>query len=223
MSSIKANLSILVHCLWGTIAIMASVAIIAGPVNANEFVTPQSLTEILNSRNIDSISKTMNDIKRQRHKGEILPFIKGLWKLDRSKYPDLPWEVIEMPPVRLEVAHVLVQAVWNGEIDIDIAPMHAFARSQLQDGTPENIVTAMFTLATINDPADISILKEVAKEENRTTFRMSVITISEMCAEGPREAALDEISESLSNKQFRQFTEDYRRKASRFRQSRCDH
>jgi hypothetical protein len=193
----------------------------AGVAVGNEYVTPQTLTRILNSGNMDEISLTMNEVKRQNYKGDIIPFIVDLWRLDREKQPDLPWDTIETASVRLEVAHILVQSVRNGYVEIDTAPMHAFARSQVVNGTPQDIVIAIMVLLTINDSSDIPLLKETALKENPITFRMSVIAISDMCDQEPREAALRELADSIRDKEFLQYLEDHQHKASKFRRSTC--
>lgn len=187
----------------------------------NEYVTEQTLTRILNSGNMDEISRAMNELKRQQYKGDIIPFIVDLWLLDREKRPDLPWDTIETALVRLDVAHLLVQSVRNGYVEIDIAPMHAFARSQMVNGMPQDIVIAMTVLLTINDSSDIPLLKEAALKENPITFRMSVIAIADMCDQEPREAALRELADSIRDKEFLQYLEDHRPKASKVRRSRC--
>ena len=118
----------------------------AGVAVGNEYVTPLTLTRILKSGNMDEISRAMNEVKRQHYKGDIIPFIVDLWRLDQEKQPDLPWDTIETAPVRLEVAHILVQSVRNGYVEIDTAPMHAYTRSQVVNGTPYDITTAMMVL-----------------------------------------------------------------------------
>lgn len=193
-----------------------------GVAVANEYVTPLTLTRILESGNIDEISRAMNEVKRQHYKGDIIPFIVDLWLLDREKRPDLPWDTIETAPVRLEVAHILVQSVRNGYVEIDTAPMHAFARSQVVNGMPQDIVVAMMVLLTINDSSDIPLLKEVALKENPITFRMSVIAISEMCDQEAREVALSELADSIRDKVFMQYLEDSRHMASKTRRGRCN-
>src|SRR5713101_3969811 len=82
------------------------------------FVTVQSLTADLESRNIDQIDKSLNDIKMMSYKGEILPFVVDLWEKRKDKHPRLPWDVIETKIVRLELADILLQSVKNRRLKL---------------------------------------------------------------------------------------------------------
>lgn len=62
----------------------------AGVAVGNEYVTPLTLTRILESGNMDEISRAMNEVKRQHYKGDIIPFLVDLWRLDREKRPGIP-------------------------------------------------------------------------------------------------------------------------------------
>lgn len=209
-SLIPRPLPIIFRRLAGALLLIAMIWA-PGPAAAEGFVTQESLTQTLQSRNIDAIVTAMNQIKRQHYKGEILPFIADLWSIDRAAYPDLPWDLIKEPPVRLEVAGILVQAKRNGYIDMDISPMLSLARDQVRDSkTPQDVVSAMIVLSYIQDPDDIPLLTEIAKQENKITFRMSVIAITEMCEDEPREAALDDIADGLASGIFRNFLENLR-------------
>ena len=205
----------------GIVAFLFLAAGTAGIAFGSEYITPPKLTRILESGNMDAIHQALNDVKRQRRKDEIIPFIVDLWRMDHEKRPDLPWDTIKETPVRLELAHILVQSVHNGYVDMDLAPMHALARSEAVNGTPRDIVTAMMVLLTINDPEDIPLLKEIALEEHPITFRMSVIAIVEMCDDEPREVALTEIAASIRDSENLQFLKDYRDDATRIRRARC--
>jgi hypothetical protein len=102
-----------------------------GLASSEVFVTMQSLTTDLESRDIDRIDKSLNDIKTMSYKGEILPFVADLWGQRKAKHSGLPWDVIETELVRVELADILLQAVKNGRTKLALNQCIALSLIQL--------------------------------------------------------------------------------------------
>src|SRR5574338_558186 len=76
-----------------TVATLVFLAV-CGVAFGGTSVTIESLIVDLESKDIDRIDKSLNDVKRLSRKGQILPFIADLWDQRKEKYPGLPWDVI---------------------------------------------------------------------------------------------------------------------------------
>ena len=144
------------------------------------FVTVQSLTADLESRNIDRIDKSLNDIKTMSHKGEILPFVADLWEQRKGKHAGLPWDVIESEVVRVELADILLQAVKNGRMKLDPQPMHHLVSGLINSDDPDVARKAIGALSIVDDDADVEGIYQVAKRKDPATFRVAFATLTQM-------------------------------------------
>jgi HEAT repeat protein len=169
--------------------VIASVA--PALVSGGSFVTVQSLTEDLRSRDINRIDKTLNDIKAMPSKGEILPFIMELWDQRNERHPDLPWDVIGTEVIRVELADIILQAVKNGRLRVDPKPMHSFVSKSVNSNDPDVARKAIGALAIIDDETDVDKILGVAKRNDPTTFRAAVATLTQMCNERAARAIAD--------------------------------
>ncbi len=146
-----------------------------------EYIHVDDLISVLKSKNITKIIETTNSIKGMYYQGEILPFIRDLWDNRKNKHPDLPWKTINAKVVRLEIANILIQAERNGRIRIDVNDIHEFAAPLIEDEDPFVARNAVSILAIIDDENDVGRILSLAKQQNRSTFRSSVLALSDMC------------------------------------------
>lgn len=167
--------------LCGLLWLCAGVRASSSPTPAGTYVSAESLTAVLKAQNIDRILATLNDIKRMRYQGEILPFIHDLWENRKDKYPDLPWTVIDSPIVRVNVADILIQGRSNGQIRINKTPLHRYVRSQIDSTDTAVAVDAIFALATFDESGDVGAILAVAGKERQPTFRAAVVALAGMC------------------------------------------
>lgn len=168
------------------------------------FVTAQSLTADLESRNLDRIDKSLNDVKAMSYKGEILPFIADLWAQRKDKHPRLPWDVIETKLVQVELADVLLQAVKNGRIKLDFEPMHQLVSGLVDSSDPDLARKAIGALSMVDDDADVDGIHRIAKRKDPATFRVAVATLTQMCNE-KAVRAIAELEMSITEPQFKAY------------------
>lgn len=181
------------------------------------FVTVQSLTADLESRSIDRIDKSLNDIKTMSYKGQILPFVKDLWEQRKDKHPGLPWDVIGSEIVRVELADILLQAWKNGRMKLDPQPMHHLVSSLINSDDPDVARKAIGALSMVDDEADVEGIHQVAKQKESTTFRVAVMTLSSMCNQKAARA-MAELERSITEPQLKSYIMQRKQKADEFKE-----
>lgn len=180
------------------------------------FVTVQSLTADLESRNIDQIDKSLNDIKTMSYKGEILPFVEDLWEQRKDKHPSLPWDVIVTKIVRVELADILLQAVKNRRLKLDPQPMHRLVSGLVDSTDPDVARKAIGALAIVDDETDVDRIHQVAKRKDPATFRIAVLTLTQMCNQRAGNA-IAELEASITEPQFNSYIKQRRRDSEDFK------
>jgi len=198
------------------VAMFVSALTTAAWASNGAFVTVQSLTADLESRNIDRIDKSLNEIKRMSHKGEILPFIIDLWEQKREKHPGLPWDVINVNVVKVGIADILLQAEKNGKVKMDPKPMHQFVLGQIDSNDPDVVRKAIGALSLIDDPADVGKLKQVAMKKDPATFSIAVASLTLMCNETAKNAVTD-IESATSEPDLKAYVEKRKRESEEFK------
>ncbi len=165
-----------------------------------------SLTEVrvvLATSDVGSIVRVMNDIK-QFNTPELSAFAVDLWKKNRSKYPELNWQVVASTRVRAELANILIQADNNEFVKVDRDEIRLFAREVLMSANEDAKRTCIFTLGLLNNPNDVSLLREIAEREDPRTFRSAAIALAKMCGNGAQDA-LKSIRLNIHGSENRQF------------------
>ena len=180
MSSMR-NIFALVVAL--SIVLTTQVLDVLGVAHAaeREFVTEESLTEDLLSKDIDQIRRSLNNIKRQSYKGQILPFITDLWDQRKEKRSDLPWRLIGTDIIRVELADILMQALRNGRVRTDPKSIHDYLSGSVNHEDLDVQINAIGALSVIDDERDVDKILAIAKRQEIFTFPVSVMTLTMMC------------------------------------------
>ena len=142
----------------------------------------QELRQILQQREASSLSKSLNKAKKLGIFRDGAQLLEQVWSGDQSLYPELAWQAIADPQVRLDLVDLLVQASKNGEIEHEPAGMHDFVQSVLSTGSPKLVGQAAITLSLFDRDDDVPTLEQIALQRNSGTFRSIVIALSRMCA-----------------------------------------
>lgn len=180
------------------------------------FVTVQSLTADLESRNIDRIDRSLNDIKTMSYKGQILPFIADLWEQRKDKHSGLPWDVIESEIIRVELADILLQAWKNGRLKLDPQPMHRLVTSLVTNNDPDVARKAIGALSIVDDEADVESIYQVAKQKDPATFRVAVMTLSSMCNQKAARA-MAQLEKSITEPHLKSYIVERKQRAAQFK------
>jgi hypothetical protein len=111
---------------------------------------------------------------------EILPFLEDLWAQQKDKYPNLPWAVLSYDAVRIEIADVLLQARRNRKIKFDPGPMEQFAINLLNTSDVWTKMSAANVLGLTETDEAVAALMTEAVSVNRSTFRVTVVSLARM-------------------------------------------
>jgi hypothetical protein len=185
-----------VRCLTKQIGIVlvCALALTYGSATsyADQFINVENLKEDLQTRDIDRIGKTLNDVKQMKYQGQILPFLVDLWSNQKAKYPELQWEIINSDIVRVDIANVLLQAQRNGRIQINDDELYEFLAKLLGSSDLQVAQNAILTLSLIDEPRSVEKILSAANRKNKWTFRSSFVALTSMCHPAA-EKALDQL------------------------------
>jgi hypothetical protein len=167
-------------------------------------ISVPELKRVLQSEDEREIVGAMNRVKQNQESHQLLMFVVELWKNNQTKYPDVPWVIVNSERIRIEVANVLAQAGNNGFVKIDREELRKYARDVISGSNEPAKSEAALTLGLINDHRDIKLLEGIALLENPQTFRASVIALAESCHPSG-EAALAELRAKIRGRENREF------------------
>lgn len=185
-----------VRCLTKQIGIVlvCALALTYGSATsyADQFVNVESLKADIQTRDIDRIVKTLNDVKRMQYQGQILPFLVDLWSNQKAKHPELQWEIINSDIVRVDIANVLLQAQRNGRIQIDDDEFYEFLARLIESSDVQVAQNAILTLSLIDKARSVEKILSASNRKNKWTFRSSFLALTSMCHPSA-EKALDQL------------------------------
>lgn len=176
----------------------------------------EELQKILQQRNASTLSESLNKVKKLGATRDGLQLLEQVWAGNQSQHPDLAWQTIADPGVRLNLADILLQAAKNGDITREPADVHDFVRSTLDTGSPNLVGQAAIILSTFDRDEDVAALERIALQRDSRTFRSIIIALSRMCASAA-DAALDRIEQEASASD-KEFIKDTRTRMSDFKQ-----
>lgn len=140
-----------------------------------------NLHEVLQTGDIDKIVRALNDIKKPRYQGEILPFIEHLWEERSDLYTDLPWAVLGSDRVKVDIADIILQAKRNGNIERDVSDVNNFVRAAMDSDDKEVAMHAVLAAVSIETSETIEHLKRIALKQEKPTFRAAILSLASMC------------------------------------------
>lgn len=167
------------------------------------YVEQADLAAVMKTRNVDLILDTLNKVKQMRYQQQILPYLLDLWNLRQDKYVDLPWDVISLDIVRLDIGNVLAQAGRNGSIKVDSGALHDFAHGLVRTTDVDVASKALWTLAIFDRSQDVVEIKSVALNAHGKLFNAAVVSLATMCNEGAAKALADLASANLTPDQHK--------------------
>lgn len=141
-----------------------------------------TLLAAISAQNLDGTVATLNEIKRSRYRGDVLPMVKALWNNERDKYPNIPWPFVNLDIVRVNLADILLQADRNKEIEIDKRAIHTYVRKVAFDSTDMQAkAAALLALGVVDDPQDVAALQLVALAQRDPAATSAILALGMMC------------------------------------------
>jgi HEAT repeat protein len=120
-----------------------------------------SVDDVFRLRN-DSIPK-LYDLSGD---DELAAFLKVVWTLDRSKYPDLSWDLLDDPRVRIAFATFWGQYLRDTTNDLqDIAATRRYAERYLHDPNYSVRADAIGYLGALGNDNDVPTLVEACSKD----------------------------------------------------------
>ena len=159
----------------------------SGPI-----ATTDDLLHLIRSRNVDAIITGLNEIKSMSTQGHLLSALDALWRYDKQAYPSVPWDIVELPPIRLDIADVLVQAHRNGYMTADLMGIHDYVQEQLASDNFDAVVKAAGVARMFDDPNDVITMHQLAKQKRY--LRPMLVYLNGMCIPDADDAAEELLS-----------------------------
>lgn len=210
------------HLVPGCIIVILWLIVSANGLSAleREYISNDELIAALNSGDVDRIRDTVNSIKQMRYKGEIIPLVHRLWDGTAEPLYELRQDILDLPIVRMEFANILLQAQKNNEIDIETGVIRNEVLSNIEKDDVALVRLSIENLSILDDERDVDLVKEIAEQRNRATFRSAVLALATMCSLSAREA-LRELELDTTNVSERSFIESTRSSMDSIRDDWC--
>lgn len=133
-----------------------------------------------------SLTNTMHALYSMRWHRGVTHMLMDMWNLDKTDYPDISWDLIEKPPVRLALASTINRIQSSGTREfIDYLRAHEDEKHEF------NIAQVAIGLGFQGDPADVEYLKKLASGDNHYVIQSSLTALSLMHNPAARDALED--------------------------------
>lgn len=142
--------------------------------------------EALTDQDAGSLTNTVHALYSMRWHRGVMHIMQDMWKLDKSRYPELSWNLIEKPPVRLALASTMNRIQTSGTREfVDYLRQHKNETHEF------NIAQVAIGLGFQGDPADVEYLKTLASGDNHYVIQSSLTALSLMNNPAAREALIE--------------------------------
>jgi hypothetical protein len=109
---------------------------------------------------------------------QLTPLARAVWNLDREKYPDLSWDLLDEPEFRINFAQLWAR--WTTEVNknrSELQSIRSYVDPFLSSGRVERRGPAVDFLGAVGDESDIPLLKQIALEDQSTVTLNAVLAI----------------------------------------------
>ena len=145
-------------------------------------ITKEEFKDVLKAGNVDAVLASLKKIHHMKYKYDILKFLDDLWKERRQHHPDLPWSLVRMDIIKINIANLLLQADVNQIYDGDHAELGRFILDRISSQDKEVAIEAISASLFIDDELAVEKLLSVARrQESEFLFRASVVILAQMC------------------------------------------
>jgi hypothetical protein len=187
---------------------LALAIVLAMPVYCEETGKGLALLTAIRAQKLDDTIGELNQVKKAQQRGDVLPLLVRLWENDKQKYPDLPWNFVNLDAVRVNIADVLVQAYRNRQVKIDAPAIHKYV---VQVATESKDLqargTSILVLGVIDDGKDVPLIKNAVLEESESLSTYAIASLGMMCNEKAGQA-LESLPSVIKRKQLAERAKD---------------
>jgi hypothetical protein len=183
-----------------------------------EKITKDQLVEDIMSRDKARILETLSSIQTMPDYEYLFPDLRDLWAEKESKYPDLPWHMINSDEIKIELAILMLNAS-SVDSAFDLKKeIGQFLRALVNSPNRIFAAKAIVSLAQLREESDVELLYSIALEPDSTRFRSAVVGLATMCLPSA-ERALDSLETEIVDVDIRHFIENTRAEFRGFRAS----
>jgi hypothetical protein len=128
---------------------------------------------------------------------------RAVWELDKQRYPELSWDLLEAPEFRINFAQLW--ALWARRVFRDehaVGAIRSYVEPFLDSSIADRQAAAVNFLGSLGTTSDIPLLKAVALEERNGVAFNAVLAISKIGG-GAAADALAEVERSVRDNDFR--------------------
>lgn len=142
--------------------------------------------EALTDQDAGSLTNTVHGLYAMRWHRGVLHILQDMWQLDKTRYPELAWDLIGKPPVRLALASTMNRIQTSGTREFV-----EYLRQHKNETHEFNIAQVAVGLGFHGDPADVEYLKSLASGNNHYIVQSSLTALSLMNNPAARDALQD--------------------------------
>jgi hypothetical protein len=139
----------------------------------------------------DYLYNTISWLIIKRGDADIMGFLEAVWGGDKARYPDLAWQTIETPTVRVALAQTLAQVYPKNQ------SYKAYILKALDDSDHFVRSRAALALGVLGDPADIPKLETMARTADSRGSDMAIAALASM-RRSDATAALDRLKKDFA-------------------------
>lgn len=170
------------------LSLLAAVCV-AGQAMAAEKPRATDITEALATYDIRAIRNVL-DVTSTLGRPDVRSLLLDLWYKRRDAHPDVPWDIVEAPQVRIRIARILVPVAQTrrGHLETDLLD---YAWSQVDSPDDSVVRDAFGVISPLARNADIDRIEQYLMERPQSTnggFFGAVWALAERC--GRREASI---------------------------------
>jgi hypothetical protein len=176
--------------------------------------TLADVRQALTDKDTGSLTNTVHALYSMHWHRGVLHLLDAMWNLDnKSDYPELSWDLIEKPPVRIALAST-INRIKNAEQNDNNNEYIEYIR-QNKNATHEFILAQVAVAMGFNgDPADVEYLETLASSDNtyvtqtaltglslmnNTMAKDALIELAETFKDDPRSDLISELLQQAYN------------------------
>ena len=153
---------------------------------ADDSPTVEQITADLMTRDIYRIRRTLKvtTVRVLSDRSGRKQFILDLWREQRSKYPDLPWDIILAPQVRVHLANILVPVAQTGRDRLSPDDILDYAWNAAESPDEEVVHAALDVIARFDEPRIVQRIERYLSEKTRGSYAGyygAVWALAQMC------------------------------------------
>ncbi len=120
-----------------------------------------------------ALTNTVHAMFAMRWQRGVVHLLNGMWALDKQKYPELSWDLISTPPVRIALASTI-----NRIRIVNTDEFKSYIRRFKNDDQEFNRAQVSVALGFNGDPLDLTYLQAMCNGDNHYVAQSAITALS---------------------------------------------